>query len=299
MNRDNSIEKLILSRCSKYNDDGQIMKVLEERYSLTGAQKNFLVLEPTDGGVTREEINHSSSKKRRQQNSLPSIMHSLQNSQNSEKVEKRPANKHNPLKTKNEFKRFMKSNLALQAKIMRKLKLILKKNPHYLDKVKDLASLNLCNKILKFEDFIEINRLWNSYIKETIGSTENIMNISTKLSMCEFIGAYIEVTHSGCVDNVGKCGIVIWESQHNFVIVVPRKDGWKNKISLIEPKYSLSEKIGGIRLINKQDTRFKVTVNLQDNLTVDYEIIGDRLMIRSIDRANKKFKSHNVRDIRL
>ncbi|VEU20831.1 DEKNAAC101679 [Brettanomyces naardenensis] len=299
MNRENAIERLLLSRCSQYHDDGEILKTLEQRYSLAGAQKNYLVLEPTDGGTTRAEIEKSSHRRSKKRQSEFKIFGSLQTSS----TEKARENKHHPLKTKNEFKRFIKSSLALQAAVTRKIKRILKKNPHYLDKVADLASLSMCKKILKFEDFVEMNRLWNSYIQEVVKGTENMMTISTRLSTCELIGALIEVTHSGCVDNVGKQGIIIWESQHNFAIVSPRSDNWKSEIGLLKPNYSISEMVGGIKLINKQDTRFKLSIDWgssdENSQVIDFEIIGDRLMVRSIDRANKKFKNHSVKDIKL
>ncbi|OWB65892.1 hypothetical protein B5S33_g2196 [[Candida] boidinii] len=66
MDRKNEIEKLLLSRCSKYNKDGEILKLLEARYSVTGTQKDFLVLEGTkDGGVSvnRDDIKNKNEKK--------------------------------------------------------------------------------------------------------------------------------------------------------------------------------------------------------------------------------------------
>lgn len=286
MNRNNAIERLMLSRCSRYHEDGEILDILENRYSISGLQKNYLVLESTDGGITRQQI--ESGKKRKRKTLLGSIL-----------VNEKRSNKFNPLKTKNEFKRFIKTSLASQAKAGRQLKKLLKENPVYLDNVKDVGDLSICKEVLKVEDFTQINTLWNDYIKELVGSGENISVVTGKLSSGEFIGAEVEVTHSGCIDNVGKRGIVIWESQYNFAIVVPRQQNWKSSIGLLQPNYSANELIGGLRLINKQDTRFRFSVHYDDDKCVDFEILGDRLMLRSIDRANKKFKAHSVRDINL
>mgnify|MGYP003362828549 CR=1 FL=1 len=306
MDKKNSIERLILSRCSKYHDDGEVLKLLEDRYSVDSLQKSYMVLQSTDGGFTKAELLKSSSSRKRRKKKKESIFRSL-----IRPVEQKSGNnRHSKFygkRTKNTFKQFIKQNLKLQKDTVKGLKKLLKKDPKCLDKLKDLAELPLCSKILKFEDFQEINRLWNNYAKELIGTTDSITVMTSKLSTCEFIGAFVEVTHSGCINNIGQKGIIIWESQHNIIIVVPRAGGWRSDISVTNPKYSYSELIGGLRIINKEGTRFKFRVNVdsesptstEEPCYIEFEIIGDRLMVRSIDRANKKFKNHAVRDIEL
>ncbi len=307
MDRKNSIERLILSRCSKYHNDGEVLKLLEDRYSVDGLQKSYMILQSTDGGYTKAELLKSSSSRKRRKKEK-SILGSL----TAPVEQKTGINRHTKFygkRTKNTFKKFIKDNLKLQKNTVKNLKRLIKKDPKYLSKVEDLSKIPLCSKILKFDDFKEINRLWNNYVKELVGKTDNIAVMTNKLSTCEFIGARVEVTHSGCTNNIGQKGIVIWESQHNIAIVVPRAGGWKSEISTLNPEYSLSELIGGLKLINKENTRFKFCVNIEsdkkdtsledEQFYIEFEIIGDRLMVRSIDRANKKFKNHAVRDIEL
>lgn len=294
MDRTDSIEKYILSRCSRYHDDGEILKVLEDRYSLTGPQKNFLILESTTGGY--HLIDHQKMKKKKK--GKRNIFKELDDP-TSEPVQKRKRNKFDALKTKNQFKKFIKTNMKAQKKAVRELKRRVKSNPHYLDKVHDCAGLKICDHILKIEDFDQLHRLWNNYARESLGITNNILAMTTRLSTCEFIGAYMEISHSGNPNNVGMRGIVIWESQHNFIMVVPRTNNWKASIGILKPNFSYSEMIGGIRIINKYDTRFKLEIGMEDDTFIEFEIIGDRFMVRSIDRANKKFKNHAVRDIKL
>ncbi|GMG19150.1 unnamed protein product [Ambrosiozyma monospora] len=307
MDRKNAIERLLLTRCSKYqNDHGQLLELLENRYSLTGSQKNYLVLQSTDGGLTKQEIENKVHKKKKKQKSKTiSIIHSIsESSAGNADAQPNSTNKYHPLKTRNEFKQFIKSNLKYQDTVTKRLKKLQKTKPQLLKTTEDLADLQLCSKVLKFEDFIQINELWNKYISELIGTSNNIQTITNKLSSCEFIGALLTVTHSQCVDNIGMSGIVIWESQFNYVIVVPRKNNWKTNIESLQlpQNYSLSERIGGMRLIAKKNTRFEFSVptsDSDDENVRDFELIGDRMTVRSVDRANKKFKSHAVRDIEL
>lgn len=291
MDRSKAIEHILLSRCYKFQNDEQITKILEDRYTISGSQKNFIVLEPTGGAGKQASPNGRRFKKKKK--CLFTLLKNPTNQQS-----KTQNNKHNPLKTKNEFKSFIKQSLQNQDNITRKLKQMAKKDPNVFEN--DVCKLHICDSILKFEDFIEMNSLWNDYIKDLLANSLNSSVITTKLSTCEFIGAYLEVIYSSCPDNIGMAGIVIWESQNSFVIVVPRKNNWKENISkdLIEIPYSAKECIGGLRVVPKKHSRFLLRVEIDDGI-LEFEVLGDRIAVRSVDRANKKFKSHNVKDIDL
>lgn len=291
MDRSKTIEHLLLSRCYKFQSDEQITKLLEDRYTISGSQKNFIVLEPT-GSTGKQTLPRNKRSKKKKKSLLASLENAGDEQPNIQ------TNKHNPLKTKNEFKSFIKRALKNQDDITRKLNQMLKKNPNIFEN--DVCKLHICDSILKFEDFMEMNSLWKDYVKELLAQSLNSNVITTKLSTCEFIGAYLEVVYSSCPDNIGMAGIVIWESQNSFVLIVPGKNNWKESVSknLIEIPYSAKECIGGLRLIPKKRSRFLLKVEIDDGI-LEFEVLGDRIAVRSVDRANKKFKSHNVKDIDL
>jgi ribonuclease P protein subunit POP4 len=295
MDRSNVIEHLLLSRCSRFNENGDLLQFLEQRYSFTGPQKNYLVLESTDGGQLLEDSRKNELKESENINSFLAEKKRGSLSKN---------NKYSAIKTKNEFKKFVQQSLRLQENVTRKLNKLNKKNPNILKQ--DVVQLKICKGILKFEDFIEINNLWNNYIKELVKNSRTIDVVTAKLSTAEFVGAYFTVTHCSCSDNIGMEGIVLWESQTYILLIVPRKNNWKENISDIPIKipYTAKECIGGLRMIPKKKTRFTFNIELGDiesesEEALSFEFIGDRLSIRSVDRANKKFKSHSVKDIEL
>ncbi|KAG7814247.1 hypothetical protein KL921_000521 [Ogataea angusta] len=275
MDRKHTIEHLLLSRSSKFHDDGEISKLLESRYSLTGSQKNYLSLKPTEGTHGKKH-NHKS------------IMTAIQLQGKN--------NRFSPTKTKNEFKSFITDNLKYQDRLVRQLHLKLEKDPNLLNNLNDITELRICKNLIRYEDYVEMNKLWKGYIREILGTTNHIPTMVSKLSSSELIGSELEVIHSRCINNIGMKGIVIWESQHNFVMVVPRQANWKKDISTIEPQFTLKEKIGGLRVISKRNTNFKLQLETEES-SITFEIIGNRLLIRSTDRATRRFKNHSVKDI--
>lgn len=293
MDRSNIIEHLLLSRCSRFNGSGDVLQFLEQRYSFTGPQKNYLVLESTDGGQLNIERDKETQKYNEDSKAF------LNDKNRISSLSKN--NKFSELKTKNEFKKFLQNSLKFQDNLVRKLNKLQKKDPNVLQG--DITKLKICKDILKFEDFIEMNDLWNNYIHELLLNSKTLDVITAKLSSAEFIGSYFKVTHSSCSDNIGIEGIVIWESQTYILLIVPRKNNWKDDISLdgLSIPYSAKECIGGLRMIPKKKTRFIFDVTMDDDKedVLTFEFIGDRMSIRSLDRANKKFKSHNVKDIDL
>jgi ribonuclease P protein subunit POP4 len=298
MDRSNVIEHLLLSRCAKHNNNGELLQFLEQRYSFSGPQKNYLVLEPTEFSQISAE---NEKKAEKQKETVKDFLKEKPKTSSAGKV-----NKYNELRTKNEFKKFVQESMKLQHNVARKLKKLVVKNPE-IRNMEDVIGLRICEGILKFEDFMEMNTLWNNYVQELISNCKTIDVITAKLSSAEFVGAYFTVTHCTCPENIGIEGIVLWESQTYILMVIPRKNNWKESISLGQVEYSAREMIGGLRMIPKKKTRFTFSIEVkkdEDNGDdegdfVDFEFIGDRLSIKSLDRANKKFKSHNVKDIQL
>lgn len=287
MDRINSIEQLLLSRCSRFNQTGKVLKFLEERYSFTGPQKNYLVLESTEGDEFKNEERKAEKKE------LASV-----DKYSKQKPIIFSQNKFDPYKTKNEFKRLIQNTLKKQKQIAKKLHKLSKSKPQILEE--DVKDLKICRELLLFEDFLEMHNLWKNYMKDLIRGSKTIDLITAKLSVAEFVGAYFRVTHSFCPENIGLEGIVIWESQTYVLLIVPRRYNWKGNVpnKLPQIPYTSNDCIGGLRMIAKKSTRFVFDIEVEDSSDIlPFEFIGDRMSIRSLDRANKKFKSHSVKDI--
>lgn len=117
--------------------------------------------------------------------------------------------------------------------------------------------------------------------KESL-SKLNLNVCLTKLSICDFNGCRIKVVKSDNTGNVGKEGIVLWDSQKTFIVTENNKTG-----------------LDSIKILNKSKTVFEVCLPVTSDHKHDviFHIIGDRLMYRSSDRVGKKFKNKNVKDL--
>ena len=104
----------------------------------------------------------------------------------------------------------------------------------------------------------------------------------TKLAICDFNGCKIKVVKSENAGNVGKEGIVLWDSQKTFIVIENNKLG-----------------LDTIKILNKSKTVFEIQLPITENCkhSIIFHIIGDRLMYRSSDRVGKKFKNKNVKDL--
>lgn len=275
MDRMKSIEHHLLSRCRRFDSDEDIFTVLENRYSSTGSQKSYLILEGTDS-------NESDIKPTKKTKNTLGVS---------------PKNKYDPLRVKNEFKSTIKSKMKEQDNIARKLRMIAKRNPEILKQ--DVINLRICKPLMRYENFVEMNTLWQSYMSDLIKDNTNVQVVTSKLSSAEYIGAELTISHSLSPEQIGMHGIVIWESKDYYLLIVPRKQNWKSQIPNIEPKFSPMECIGGLRKFQKIHTRFEFDIKVSETEKLSFEIIGDRMNVRSVDRANKKFKGHSVDDINL
>lgn len=287
MDRINSIEHLLLSRCSRFNQSGKLLKFLEERYSFTGPQKNYLVLESTEGNEYKTESQKQEAKK-------------LDSNDISKHAVKPQINKFDPSRTKSEFKKLIRETLKKQNGIAKKLHKLSKVRPEVLEN--DVKDLKICKELLLVEDFLEMHNLWKNYMKDLIKDCKTIDLVTARLAVAEFIGASFKVLHSSCPENIGLEGIVIWESKTYILLIVPRKNNWKVNVpnNLPTIPYTAKDCIGGLRMVPKKATRFVFDIEIDDGDDIlSFEFIGDRMSIKSLDRANKKFKSHNVKDIEI
>lgn len=104
---------------------------------------------------------------------------------------------------------------------------------------------------------------------------------AAKLASAEFHGAEVEVVRSRCPGRVGVKGIVVRDRKFVFEIITKKR---------------------GLKKIPKEGTMFRVEVLASEELALAekkfaFEILGDQLMLRSADRANRKFKSHFLKTL--
>jgi ribonuclease P protein subunit POP4 len=145
----------------------------------------------------------------------------------------------------------------------------------------------------KYEVYEPLNKLWTSYIHEILGSdiSNGGPNAAAKLSSAEFHGARVEVVRSGCPSRVGITGIVVRDRRFVMEVVTKKK---------------------GVKVVPKEGTTFRVSVDApaSDDVNTEattkaadgkdalqtahfvFDILGDQLMLRSADRANRRFKAH-------
>ncbi|AOA65282.1 RNase MRP and nuclear RNase P subunit [Komagataella phaffii CBS 7435] len=289
MDRKNSIEYTLLSRCYNPGEEDKVIEILEQRYAADGNYKNYLVLKPTDNATVVE--------RKTLQEMATNFLHDSRSARIRNGMKE---NKYSASKTRNEFKLFIKETQKAQETLLRKIS--------KLPKGTDPSQFPEFKKVLKFEEFIGLNALWEEYARDVLypaGETgEDPLNLMTKITSMDLIGSFLTVVKSNNFNMVGLCGIVAWESQHNFLVVVPRLDGWKGEVNGLgdaEPSkksFSWRETIGGMRIINKKNTLFQLKVPTKDaSQYIPFTIVGNRFQIKSHERASRKFKAHNVRDL--
>lgn len=242
--------------------------------------KDTLLLSPTDGGVsTRLKKNKS-----KLNITVSNIEASVTKSSNHPNY--RRINKNSKQALKNYINEVKKSTsrakqIAREKKIKEKSTLL-----EYL-RSNELTLLESLPQYTKFLPMYE--ELWVGYMKELLGIPNVIkdtkkltINGSTaliKLSMADYNGSILRVTNSVNKNMIGLQGIVIWDSQKNFIMVT--------KGDLIDE----------IKCIPKKGTTFNFEIPLNNEEALQYTILGDRFKYRSSDRAGRKFKSRRCDDM--
>lgn len=287
MNRNNVLEKHLLSRC--YSSDARIDELLSTRYSITGDQKPSLILTPTGQGTENDKTK--------------SLLHQEKPSKSDE------THKIRKVSTRLELKNYIKNTLNNQQKVVKKIqaynrlkKQNSQKKPFPIQKLLEHYSIPL------YEEFIPINNLWQDYMQNLLFPSANnklpsLISILPKLSSADYHGCLLTVLKSSNTLLVGVRGIVVWDTQHSFILCVPRNNDskeWNEQKDVFTP----SEQVGGLRIVPKKGCLFGFDVILpstdgeqEEDECMAFTVIGSRFEFRSVDRSGKKFKNHNVDDI--
>lgn len=304
MDRDNSLEKHLLSR--SYESESHIEEILAGRYSYKGSQKPFLILVPTTG----------LSKSRLKLITKSELLKDGQTSGNNAKLTNERKSS-----IRNELRLFIKTTLSNQTKLVKKIQAYnrLKRETNKSKKPFPVRDLLKHYKIPQYEEFIPMNNLWQDYMQNLLYPNSNIQATNIllqKLTTADFNGCLITVLQSKNRNLIGIRGIVAWDTQHSFILCVPRNEDSKewNENS---KEFTPSEQVGGLKIIPKKGSLFGFDVILpsknkkhseikmeqdqdeeqEEEECMGFTIIGSRFDVRSVDRSNKKFKNHNVEDI--
>lgn len=152
----------------------------------------------------------------------------------------------------------------------------------------------------RYETFAPLHALWLGYIREVLGAGDlrgGGVNAAAKLTSADFHGAEVEVVRSSCPGRVGIKGIVVKDSRFVFEIITRRnvlkmvpKEG-----TIFRVEVPLADADGKSGKEDGSDKPGRDTANLpagtNDGKFV-FDIHGEQFQLRSIDRANKKFKAH-------
>lgn len=244
--------------------------------------QDTLLLLPTDGGLT--------SRLQRQQRKSKLNLDNLQKASPLESADKQLE--------KRDYQRINKNSKIALREYINNCKKNTKKclKLAYENKITDKEGLlhyieekhpTIYESLPQYVDFVPMYKeLWINYIKELLNITKNLKTFNgslalLKLSMADYNGALLRVTKSKNKTLIGLQGIVIWDSQKFFIMIV------KGNI------------IDEIKCIPKKGTvfQFEIPISDDDDSALRYSILGDRFKYRSVDRAGRKFKSRRCDDM--
>lgn len=266
MDADFPVEKHLLTRC--YTSEERIHEILLTRYAGSEAASTpFLALVPT---VTETPSTESKPEARLHQN-----------------LDRKPRGARK-LNTRKEMRKYIKTTMALQKKAVAKLRFNQNRDLKF-----NFTELLNRYKIPLFDDYKALNRLWQNYMHELLFSEQKNPDLNMllpRLSSADYNGCLLTVLEARERNIIGLEGIVLFDAQHLFIVVVPQRETSCRTLSA-------AERIGGLRLLKKRGTLFGFTLNVNEEERVSFTILGSRVELRAVDRTAKKFKSHKVEDI--
>jgi len=121
--------------------------------------------------------------------------------------------------------------------------------------------------VLNYDQFVELNSLWKSYVADLLHDEERPEEIQQRLNRIDLHGAYITVVESNCKDYIGLEGIIVKETRNVFIIVTST---------------------GATKTVPKPEGMFDVPLSKPKGIM---KICGNSYLTRPAERASKKMKS--------
>lgn len=288
------MERELLAKSRFFNGSLTVDELLANRYSRSGSQKDFIVLKPTGDKPLEQAIK------------LPDIV--LRNQR--KKSKRSNKQKQNP---RSDFRNYLTATMKNQKKACK----LVSQDASKLEEI--IRQYNIPD----YQEYVNLNRIWQSYIGDLLQlsrETVTIQQILNKLVSAEYIGSIVRVTESKDKQLINLTGIVLYEFKNYFVIIVPKK--LRYGVSIEEQELAMNqsdgftskELVAGIRMVEKKICNFKIIIPLNASTIkediksemvdvttfaeyLEVLIYGTRFNCRAIDRSNKKFKNHNVKDM--
>lgn len=286
MNRTNEIEKHLLSR--SYSSQARAEELLATRYTSLLEPKSSIILLPAGEFERNQQKEHR-------------VFLTKTSPKDSGISGERKR------KTRTELHAYIKTTLDNQKKLTKKIQAHDRKVKKG-DKLKPFPVERLLEhySVPRYEEFIGLNYLWQLYIQDLLMVTNALQDATQllpKLTTADYTGCLLTVIESRSRTLIGTRGIVAWDTQHSFILCVPRKEDSKEWNEQAK-SYTPSEQVGGFRIIPKKGSLFAFDVVLpsknpesMEEECIGFTISGSRFELRSVDRSSKKFKNHRVDDM--
>lgn len=286
MNRTNEIEKHLLSR--SYSSQARAEELLATRYTSHLEPKSSIILLPAGEFERNQQKEHTV------------FLTQPSPKDSGVSVER----KH---KTRTELHAYIKTTLNNQRKLTKKIQAHQRRVKKG-DAVKPFPIERLLDhySVPKYEEFVGLNHLWQLYIQDLLmvsNALQDATQLLPKLTTADYTGCLLTVIESRTRNLIGTRGIVAWDTQHSFILCVPRNEDskeWNEHATCFTP----SEQVGGFRIISKKGSLFAFDVILPSKTPssaeeecIGFTISGSRFELRSVDRSSKKFKNHSVDDL--
>jgi ribonuclease P protein subunit POP4 len=154
-----------------------------------------------------------------------------------------------------------------------------------------------------------LNKLWQGYINEVLGSDvfTGGPNTAAKLASAEFHGAVVKVVRSRCPGRVGIKGIVVRDRKHVMEVVTKNrgvkmvpKEGTTFRVEVRVPGDATEGAPGALAEQSTKSAQTKTDDEKKqpdEGKTFVFDLLGDQLMVRSADRATRKFKAHFLKEL--
>lgn len=124
--------------------------------------------------------------------------------------------------------------------------------------------------ITKFDLYVPLNKIWNSYIQNILGQETNNENFLKKVLSSDLHGSFVKILAAKCETYEGQSGIIIQETNRIFRIVT---------------------KMDRIIVILKKNCVFLI-----EACGRNVKVYGSQLEMRPADREKSELKFKNIND---